>query len=79
MQNHLSDLNNHLFAEIERLSDEELSGDDLETEIQRAKAINSTAQAIISNGNLALRAAEFKDNAMSAHAAVPTMLTDGDD
>ena len=39
MNNKLSDLNNHLFAELERLSDEELNEDELKSEIGRAKAI----------------------------------------
>ena len=30
MKNTLGDLNNHLFAEIERLSDEDLQGEELE-------------------------------------------------
>lgn len=77
MQNHLSDLNNHLFAELERLSDEDMDDGQIEREIARAKAINATAQAIVANGNLALRAAEFQDSALSAHATVPAMLTDG--
>jgi len=79
MRNKLGDLNNHLFAEMERLSDEDLTGEALSSEITRAKAINATAQAIVANGNLALRAAEFQDNALSAHASLPTMLTDGDE
>ena len=56
MQNTLGDLNNHLFAQLERLGDEGIKGDDLREEIGRAKAITGIASQIIANGNLALRA-----------------------
>lgn len=77
MRNHLTDLNDHLFAEMERLSDEDLTDEQIEREIKRAKAVTSVAQAIVANGNLALRAAEFSDSALSADTTVPAMLTDG--
>ena len=60
MNNKLSDLNNHLFAELERLSDEELNEDELKSEIDRARAITSVSKQIIENGALALRAEKFK-------------------
>ena len=60
MNNKLSDLNNHLFAEIERLSDEELNEDELKSEIDRARAITAVSKQIIENGALALRAEKFK-------------------
>ena len=60
MNNKLSDLNNHLFAEIERLSDEELNDDELKSEIDRARDITSVSKQIIENGALALRAEKFK-------------------
>ena len=56
MKNKLSHLNDHLFAEIDRLSDEDLKGDDLAKEITRAKAVTSVAVQIISTGKLALDA-----------------------
>lgn len=37
-RNTLGDLTNHLFAELERLGDESLSGDALREEIERARA-----------------------------------------
>ena len=60
MNNKFSDLNNHLFAELERLSDEELNEDELKSEIDRARAITSVSKQIIENGALALRAEKFK-------------------
>lgn len=56
MKNKLIDLNNHMFAQIERLSDEELKGDKLAEEIQRSRAITSVAGQIIDNARLALKA-----------------------
>ena len=39
MKNRLGDLNNHLFAQMERLSVEDLSAEQLEREVRRARAI----------------------------------------
>jgi len=55
MKNTLGDLNNHLFAQLERLNDEDLKGDDLLEEINRAKAVNEVASKIINNGALVLK------------------------
>jgi len=56
MKTRLIDLNNYMFAELERLSDKELDGDKLAEEIQRSHAITSVAGQIISNAGLALKA-----------------------
>lgn len=74
MKNKLIDLNNHLFAELERLSDEDTKGDELDEEIRRAEAICSVSMQIIANGTLALKAEQFKDNAISVNATVPKFL-----
>ena len=56
MKNKLTDLNDHLFAQLERLSDESLKGDDLHAEIERSKAITGVSAQIIGNAKLALDA-----------------------
>lgn len=57
MKNKLSDLNDHLFAQLERLGDEELSDDQIEKEAKRADAIVSVADQIVKNADLQLKAA----------------------
>lgn len=57
MKNKLTDLNNHLFAQIERLGDEELNDEQIEKEAKRADAIVNVADQIIRNADLQLKAA----------------------
>lgn len=74
MNNKLNDLNNHLFAEIERLGDEGLTGEGLVSEIERAKAITGIASQIIANGSLVLKAEEFKREYGYKETALPNFL-----
>lgn len=74
MKNTLYDLNNHLFAQLERLNDEDKKGDDLKEEIDRAKAVSGIAKGVIENGQLVLNAQRFADDALDANAKVPKML-----
>lgn len=74
MQNTLGDLNNHLFAQLERLSDEDVQGDKLEEEINRAKAVTSVASKIIENGSLVLDAVKLREDPMNAETKVPKLL-----
>jgi hypothetical protein len=57
-KNKLHHLNDHLFAEIERLGDEDLRGEALQQEINRAKAVSNVATQIIANARLAVQAME---------------------
>lgn len=79
MKNTLVDLNNHLFAELERLSDEDLTGEKLEAEISRSKALTGVSSQIIQNGKLLLDAIKFNDDRMSLDTVVPRMLTGDED
>ena len=54
--NTLMDLNNHLFAELERLGDEDLTQEELEKEIARADAITKVGNVLVNNAKTALEA-----------------------
>ncbi|SIQ14630.1 hypothetical protein [Marinobacterium stanieri] len=82
MKNKLSDLNDHLFAQLERLGDESLKGDALANEVDRSRAVTSVAKEIISNASLQLDAVKLKAEYMGLKQDdVPLLLNgkgDGD-
>ena len=74
MKNKLSDLNNHLYAQLERLNDEDTQGEVLESEIARSKAVQGLGSTIINNAKLALDAEKFKTE--YSRASLPDVLED---
>lgn len=75
MKNKLSDLHNHLFSQLDRLGDKELTGDKLTEEINRAKAVTDVAQQIIANGTLVLKA-QLIINGGGENKTLPPMLVE---
>lgn len=59
MKNKLSDLNDHLFAQLERLSEEGLTAEQIEQETKRSEAMVSVSEQIIRNADLTFKAATF--------------------
>lgn len=47
MKNKISDLRDHMFAALERLSNEELTEDELKTEIERSRAVSEVGKVIV--------------------------------
>jgi hypothetical protein len=74
MKNTLGDLNNHLFAQLERLNDEEIKGEELKEEIDRAKAVAFIATKIVENASLVLEAKKMVDDRLNADLSLPKML-----
>lgn len=61
MKNTLSDLNNILFEQLERLNDDELTEEELELQLKKTDSIVKVSEKIIQNGELAFRAIQHKD------------------
>lgn len=74
MKNSLSDLNNILFEQIERLNDDEVMEQFSDQEIERAKAISSVANQIIQNAALQFQAAKFMDDNALTSREMPEVL-----
>lgn len=75
MKNTLGDLNNYLFAQLEKLGDDDLTGEELESELKRTDAICDISEQIIKNGELQYKAMKHMDEyGYERQKAVPEML-----
>ena len=61
-RNKLYDLNNHLFEQLERLNDRELTAEQLEMESKRAKAMAGVASQILKTAELTIDAMKMVAN-----------------
>lgn len=74
MTKNLGDLHDYLFKQLERLDNDELKGEDLEQEINRANAITSVGTVLVKNATVALQATIIRSNG----GFVPEILKGGD-
>lgn len=79
MKNKFTDLNNYLFEQIERITDDSLKTDELDNAIKKAEAVTKIAETIIKNGEVQLKTASLaleygmlKPSALPA--AIPNLL-----
>lgn len=59
MKNKLSDLNDILFAQLERLTSEDLPADQIEQEVSRTQSVVQIADRIVDTARLQLDGAKF--------------------
>jgi hypothetical protein len=78
MRTTLNDLNEFLFESLERLTNEDLSDEQLDKEIKRNEAIQKTAKTIIENGALALQVKKHLDEYGAGNNVELTLLTNKD-
>jgi hypothetical protein len=76
MKNNLTDLNDHLFAQLERLGVDDLNGDKLKEEVERSKAISSLAKDIVNNAALVLEGKKFVTEGYGGKRELPAMMAD---
>lgn len=55
-KNKLADLNDHLFAQLERLTEEGLTPEQISAEVERSEAVVGIAEQIVRGADLQLKA-----------------------
>ena len=78
MKMSLSALNEYLFESLDRLTNDDLSDEELEKEVKRNDAIQKTAKTIIENGALALQTRKYLDEYGAGQNVVLPLLTSGE-
>lgn len=72
-KNTLLDLNDHLFMQIERLNDDDLTGSQLAEEVERARAMTGLASQIVGTAGLMLKAVQVNSD-IESEGRVPRIL-----
>lgn len=74
MKNKMSNLNDHLFAQLERLADESLTAEQIDQETKRGGAMVAVADQIIKNATVQLAVAKLaRDAGGDAMAYLPSI------
>ncbi|MCP4259070.1 MAG: hypothetical protein GY774_16415 [Planctomycetes bacterium] len=77
MQNKYNDLNDILFAQLNKLSKAGIKGEKLTEEIDRARAVTDVAKRMIENGRLSLDVLKLKAEYNGLPGKLPIMLEGG--
>jgi predicted proteasome-type protease len=68
------DLNNHLFAALERLNDESIVGEELKEEIERGRAISGLAKQVIDQQKNIIMIEKMRGEPERKGSALPELL-----
>lgn len=76
MKNNLADLNNHLFAMLEELEDDDLDKDpeQLEKTLKKARAMSSISSQILKVANVQIQAIKTMENCNLLNKDMPALL-----
>lgn len=74
MQNNLSDLNNHLFSQLELLESGELSEKDLDLELKKARAITQISSQILNIARLQIAAINTAESCGLCNKDMPALI-----
>lgn len=78
MKNKITDLNNHLFAQLERLGDENLTVEQMKLETRRTTAIVAVSEQLVQSAKVSLGAAKLvAENARGREAVSNLPLLEG--
>ncbi|EEW53072.1 hypothetical protein [Limosilactobacillus antri] len=72
--NKLEDLNDLLFNELSRLDKDDIKPEELNHEIERAKAMSAVGNTIIQNANTVIKAAAIYDQRVDNNMVLPHMI-----
>lgn len=78
MKNKIDDLRNHLFAQLERLGDESITGDALKEEIQRARAVSEVSAQVVDSARAENERLKLLKRAPGSNFMPTGELIDGD-
>lgn len=79
MKTKMSDLNMHLFAQLERLGNEELKADELEMEVDRSRAIIGISSEIIKATKITVDAYRMIANGSFQKGQLPAVFLSPDE
>lgn len=75
-KNKLTDLNNYLFEQLERINNDDLNPEELDTALKKAEAVTKIAETVIKNGELQFKAANLAaDYGLIERGNLPMLFT----